>query len=79
MMTSFEKLRIAMAGTLKVPESKITEATRQKDLVAWDSLGHVNLMTTLEQTFDVQLDVEDFSKLNSVSAIIEYLNGHGID
>lgn len=78
-MSIFEQLQDAIAITLKVPASKITETTKDEDLAAWDSLGHVNLMMTLEQTFDIFLDVEDFSKLNSVPAIIEYLREQGID
>jgi acyl carrier protein len=78
-MSIFKKLQDVIAIILKVPASKITETTRNEDLAAWDSLGHVNLMMTLEQTFDIFLDVEDFSKLNSVPAIIEYLREQGID
>jgi len=78
-MSTFERLQEAIAATLKVSPSKITEQTRDEDLAAWDSLGHVNLMMTLEQTFDVMLDVEDFAGLNSVPAILEYLKKHGID
>ncbi len=42
---------------------KITRETSDKDLVAWDSLAHVNLMMGLEQTFDLSLEVEDFPDL----------------
>lgn len=76
-MNTFEQLRDAIAGTLEVPPDAITETTRDSDLPAWDSLGHVNIMMTLEQTFDVQLDVEDFPKLNSVPAILAYLKAQG--
>jgi acyl carrier protein len=33
---------------------------------------------TLEQTFDIALEVEDFPRLDSVPAIIEHLKGQGI-
>jgi acyl carrier protein len=45
--------------------------------VAWDSLAHVNLMMGLEQTFDLFLEVEDFTQLTSVPAILEYLKEQG--
>jgi acyl carrier protein len=77
-MSPFEQLQQAIAATLKVSASRITEQTRDQDIAAWDSLGHVNLMMTLEQTFDVTLDVEDFPRLNSVPAILEYLKANGI-
>ena len=78
-MSTFERLQDVIATTLKVPPSKITENTKDEDIATWDSLGHINLMMTLEKTFDIFLDVEDFSKLNSVPAIIEYLNAQGIE
>ena len=77
-MNIFEQLQSAIATTLKVPAAKISETSKAEDIAAWDSLGHVNLMMALEQTFDIFLDVEDFPKLNSVPAILEYLNKHGI-
>jgi acyl carrier protein len=78
-MSTFEQLQQAIAATLKVSTSKITEKTRDEDIAAWDSLGHDNLMMTVEQTFDIMLDVEDFAALNSVQAILEYLKKNGID
>jgi acyl carrier protein len=77
-MNVFERLQDAVATTLRVSTKDITDTTRDEDLAAWDSLGHVNVMMTVEQTFDIVLDVEDFPKLNSIPAIIEYLKGQGI-
>ena len=78
-MTAFDRLQPAIADVLKVPRESITEATRAQDVPAWDSLGHVNLMMTLEQTFDLLLDVDDFARLNSIPAMIEYLKQRGIE
>ena len=77
-MKVFDQLQQAIAATLKVPSDSITPTTNSEDIPAWDSLGHINLMMTLEQTFDVSLDVEDFAKLNSVPAMIDYLRQQGI-
>ena len=76
-MDLFEKLQNVIASTLKVTPDKITRETSDKDLVAWDSLAHVNLMMGLEQTFDLFLEVEDFTRLTSVPAILEYLREQG--
>jgi acyl carrier protein len=72
-MDLFGKIQQVIATTLKVPPEKITRETSDKDLAAWDSLAHVNLMMSLEQTFDLFLEVEDFPRLTSVPAILEYL------
>jgi acyl carrier protein len=76
-MGLFEKVRHVISTTLKVPAAKITRETSHKDLVAWDSVAHVNLMMSLEQSFDLFLEVEDFTQLTSVQAILEYLRGQG--
>jgi acyl carrier protein len=76
-MDLFEKTRYVIATTLKVAPEKITRETSDKDLVSWDSLAHVNLMMSLEQTFDLFLEVEDFVKLTSVVAILEYVREQG--
>ena len=76
-MDLFEKIQNVVASTLKVTPDKITRETSDKDLVAWDSLAHVNLMMGLEQTFDLFLEVEDFTQLTSVPAILKYLREQG--
>tara|TARA_R110001599_G_scaffold306696_1_gene513244 strand:+ start:325 stop:564 length:240 start_codon:yes stop_codon:yes gene_type:complete len=76
-MSIYTQVQSVIAMTLKVAPDKVTATTTNEDLVAWDSLGHVNLMIALEQEFDVFLDVEDFPKLNSVPAIVQYLQDNG--
>jgi len=73
MSESFERLQVLIATTLKVPPTRIKATTTQDELVAWDSLGHVNLMMALEQSFGLYIEVEDFEALNSVPAILEYI------
>jgi acyl carrier protein len=76
-MDLFEKIQFTIATTLKITPNKITRETSDKDLAAWDSLAHVNLMMSLEQTFDLFLEVEDFATLTSVPAILKYLSEQG--
>jgi acyl carrier protein len=76
-MDLFEKIQQVIGTTLKVAPDRISRETSDKDFAAWDSLAHVNLMMGLEQTFDLFLEVEDFAKLTSVRAILEYLRGQG--
>lgn len=78
-MSLFARVQTVVAGTLKLPVTRITETTRDEDLPAWDSLGQVNLMMALEQSFGVYIEVEDFEKLTSLPAILKYLGEHGVD
>ena len=77
-MTTFNQIQETIAATLNISPSLIKEDTKDTDVTAWDSLGHVNIMMSLEQTFDVFLEVEDFAALKSVPAIVDYLRGQGL-
>ena len=77
-MSLFDRLQQTMAATLKVPVAKILPNTRDEDLPSWDSLGQVNLMMALEQSFDLYIEVEDFEKLKSVPTILDYLARQGL-
>ena len=73
-MTDFAQLQDLIATTLKVPADRITPDLQSEQLPAWDSLGQVNLMMAIEQTFEVYIEVEEFAGLTSVPAILEFLN-----
>ena len=72
-MNTFEQLQEVMASALNVSAGMITAASDQGNLAAWDSVGHVQLMVALEDAFGIELQIEDFAKLDSVRAILAYL------
>jgi acyl carrier protein len=78
-MSTFVRLQELIATTLKVPAAKITPTLRNQDLAAWDSLGQVNLIMALEQTFDVYIEVEEFAGLTSVPSMLEFLKARGVE
>lgn len=77
-MTLIDQVLQTVAVTLSVPVASLNEKSSSDNIPAWDSLAQVNLIMALEQTFDVQIDVDDFLNLNSVSAIVDHLRAHGI-
>jgi acyl carrier protein len=72
-MSVLESVRAIIAANLKVAPTEVTEKTSMETHPAWDSLAHINIMMSVEQAFDLYLDVEEFPKLNSVLAIVGYL------
>lgn len=78
-MSLFARLQPVIASTLKVPPESITLTTSHEDMPAnWDSLGQVNLIMAIEQSFDVYVDPEDFEHLRSVPTILGYLEKQGV-
>jgi len=75
---AFHQLREVIAAALNVPADTISETSVQSDFAGWDSVGHVHLMVALEDAFGVELEIEDFAKLASVPAILDYLARRGV-
>lgn len=48
-------------------EIKQEEASglKYQDIQAWDSVGHMNLVSSLEHEFDIMMDTEDIIDFNS--------------
>ena len=40
----------------------------------WDSMKHIEIITTVEEEFGVSFDIEDIPKLTSYNLILEKLN-----
>ena len=72
-MKHLDTVRDLIALTFGVPVDQISPDTVPADIDDWDSVGHLNLMLALEDTFDIRLDVDDIAQLDSVAAILAYL------
>ena len=77
-MSVFEKLQEIMATALELPPGAIREDSTMDEIEEWDSLGHVHIMVALEQAFDLYMDVDDFAELDSVPAILQYLESENV-
>lgn len=74
-----EKIKKALAEQLDVDENEITEETNFKDDLDADSLDLFELLTTLEEQYDIEIPAEDMTSLTTVGAVISYLKGRGIE
>lgn len=68
-----KKVLELMAETFNVEMALLNEDTSQKNLPAWDSLRHLNLIVALEDEFNVSLEPEQIAIMISFPAIIEEL------
>ena len=50
------------------------EEVVQAHEAAWDSLKHMELMLSIEETFNITLDPEDFATMTSVQSCTEQIN-----
>ncbi len=74
-----EKLVSIVAEQLHVEESRVVpEADFKADLGA-DSLDLFELVSALEEEYDIEIPAEELESLTTVQSVVDYLVGKGID
>jgi acyl carrier protein len=63
-MSNREKYVSAFTSTFMVDESVLPDLKYQ-DIAAWDSVGHMALMTVLEEMFKIEMDIDDIIEFSS--------------
>lgn len=78
-MKNIEKYRNAFIEALDLEEDEVSEDLALGETSEWDSLGHMILISTMEDAFDVSLDAEWMTEFNSYRSGMELLNRLGVD
>lgn len=68
-----DRLKKIMANIFKVDLSLINEDINIENLDEWDSLAHMNLITTIEQDFSIRFDDDLIEELISFKNIYAHL------
>jgi len=72
------KVKEIMSQVFNVPEDSIDSLSSPDTIESWDSLKHMNLVTALEEEFNIRLTYEQISEMLNFSLIIEVLKENGI-
>lgn len=51
-----------------------SDALSRETLEAWDSLGHIRLISATEEEFGVQFTIEEIERLTSAAQLLERLS-----
>lgn len=63
-MTAIEKYDEVFMKLFQVSKDEL-EGLSYQGIKAWDSVGHMDLVTELEQAFDIMMDTDDVIDLSS--------------
>ena len=69
-----DKIRTAFRSAFNIDPCTVTIDTVPADISYWDSMGHVTLAGSLEQTFGLTLDVDDLMAMENVKEIYRILH-----
>jgi acyl carrier protein len=72
-MTNQEKYNRAFIESLDVTAEQLIGLTYQS-VALWDSVGHMNLISSIEETFDIMMDTDDIIDFSSYEKGLVILN-----
>jgi acyl carrier protein len=73
-----ERLAILFQKVFKIERDEFSPHLQPEDLLLWDSLGHMNLVMDLEETFDVHFEADEITEMTSAVRIVELLKAKGV-
>ena len=68
-MGHYEEFITFVSEAFEVDKEEITDDKTPDDLENWNSISHMDLMARFEDTFGIELDVEDITEMDSIGAM----------
>ncbi|MGL4523885.1 MAG: acyl carrier protein [Bacilli bacterium] len=78
-MKNIEKYKNAYMNALDLEADDVTEELVLGMVSEWDSIGHMTLISEMEDVFDVSIDSDWITEFNSYATGIEMLKSLGVD
>lgn len=76
-MTNREKYDNAFIESLDVEKEQLT-GLQYQGVPTWDSVGHMGLISEIEDSFDIQFETDDIVDFNSYEKGIELLTKYDV-
>ena len=64
-MSNIEKYKKAFIDSLSLSKNIELEKLEYQSITEWDSIGHMTLMSELENIFDISIDTDDIVDFSS--------------
>tara|TARA_B110000914_G_C15373400_1_gene404238 strand:+ start:236 stop:472 length:237 start_codon:yes stop_codon:yes gene_type:complete len=75
---SREKYKEVFLKSLSIESDKFKEELEYNEIPEWDSIGHMSLMSDLEEEFNISLETEDIVEFGSFKKGIEILEKYKV-
>ena len=73
-METLEKVIEIVATTCDVDKSEVNENSTVGDFPAWDSVGHLSILSSIEEAFDISFEPEEMMEMEDVKDIVAAVN-----
>ena len=78
-MDNKEKYKSIFIESLAIERSKFNENIKYNEIPEWDSIGHMTLMSGLEDGFNIAIETDDIVDFSSFKKGLEILEKHKIE
>ena len=78
-MTNQDKYDKSFMDALDVQQEQLNEKLIYNSVKAWDSVGHMALMASIEGQFDIMIETDDIVDFSSYSKGKEILSKYGVE
>ena len=78
-MSNLEKYKSAFMKSLDIDIKDFTEELKYNEVPEWDSIGHMTLMSGLEEGFSISLETDDIVDFSSFKKGIEILKKYKVE
>ena len=65
--------------TFSIDKKKFNEKIKYNDIPEWDSIGHMTLMSELEEGFNISIDTDDIIDFSSFKKGIQILKKYKVN
>ena len=73
-----KKYQNAFIRSLSINGKKFNEKIKYNEIPEWDSIGHMTLMSGLEEVFSITMDTDDIVDFSSFNKGFEILGKYGV-
>jgi len=77
-MNNLEKYKKIFTESFSIEEGQLNEYLVYNSIEAWDSVGHMGMIATLEETFEIEMDTDDIIDFSSYNKGFELLPKYGV-
>lgn len=74
-----KQIQELLGNALQIPAKEVTDDLQFGDIPQWDSMGHMEVMISLEEAFDIKITAETIADLTSFTAIRQYIQENSHD
>tara|TARA_Y100000766_G_C18436724_1_gene379320 strand:- start:2 stop:244 length:243 start_codon:yes stop_codon:yes gene_type:complete len=76
-MENLEKYKNVFIESFQIKKNQL-EGLKYQDVEEWDSVGHMGLMSDLEEVFDIEMDIDDIIDFSSFEKGMEILAKYNV-